>query len=491
MAHNVSVLGLSRAGFRIPDVVSTPGYVKLVSGVTAKIDVDKEKTQNLILGERDNFIRTVDKQTFTVTIASPGVFTATAHGLVNGDIVKFTTTGALPTGLTAGTKYYVIAAATNTFEVSTTYGGSAVNTTGSQSGTHTLQQVSANIIGLSRQGFRVKNSAGSYVKCKVGSVVQVDLTDYKTLRNLRRNKEMWAVSTSATSLTVRGLTSEQRGFFAPSVETITITGSNGANATNGKTVTVGSTKYTIKTNLTEVRATGTINGSASANVSDGDTITINDKTYRFKNTIAQINDIHIAGSGNTDTSLTNLVNAITAGGTAGTDYFTGTTGPTNVTASAVSSHNVTLTAAVGTGTAANSYALSETSSNLTVTAFSGGVNPVANEIHIGGSADGTMTNLASAINGTGGTAGTDYSSNTAVNTQFTASAVSSHIITLSYTAAGFDEVATVSTTETTYTVGTAASTIQKIYQGQTATVNPTYPPTYKQLRRHYKRWVEN
>lgn len=75
----------------------------------------------------------------TVTIASPAVVSWTAHGLVAGQAVVFTTTGALPTGLTAGTTYYVISAglATDTFRVSATLGGSAVNTSGSQSGTHT------------------------------------------------------------------------------------------------------------------------------------------------------------------------------------------------------------------------------------------------------------------------------------------------------------------------------------------------------------------
>lgn len=77
--------------------------------------------------------------TFTVTIASPAVFTATGHGLIVGDRVKFTTTGALPTGLTAGTTYYVSAVpGANTFRVSATLGGADVNTSGTQSGTHTL-----------------------------------------------------------------------------------------------------------------------------------------------------------------------------------------------------------------------------------------------------------------------------------------------------------------------------------------------------------------
>ncbi len=78
--------------------------------------------------------------TFTVTLASPAIFSKTAHGLAAGDKVTFTTTGALPTGLTAGTTYFVISAglAADAFEVSATDGGSAVITTGSQSGTHSM-----------------------------------------------------------------------------------------------------------------------------------------------------------------------------------------------------------------------------------------------------------------------------------------------------------------------------------------------------------------
>lgn len=78
--------------------------------------------------------------TVTVTIASPGVFTLTGHGFSLGTVVYFSTTGALPTGLTAGNPYYVIAAGltANAFEVSTAINGAAVNTTGTQSGTHTV-----------------------------------------------------------------------------------------------------------------------------------------------------------------------------------------------------------------------------------------------------------------------------------------------------------------------------------------------------------------
>lgn len=76
--------------------------------------------------------------TATVTIASPGVFTWPAHGLINGEVVVLSTTGALPTGLTVGSSYYVVGKTLNTFQVSATFGGTAINTTGSQSGVHTI-----------------------------------------------------------------------------------------------------------------------------------------------------------------------------------------------------------------------------------------------------------------------------------------------------------------------------------------------------------------
>lgn len=78
------------------------------------------------------------RKSVTMTIASPGVVTWVAHGLAAGQPIVFDTTGALPTGATAGTTYFVIAAglATDTFEFSATVGGSAVNTSGTQSGTH-------------------------------------------------------------------------------------------------------------------------------------------------------------------------------------------------------------------------------------------------------------------------------------------------------------------------------------------------------------------
>jgi hypothetical protein len=74
---------------------------------------------------------------FTVTIASPGIITSPSHGLYTGDRVTFITSGALPTGLAADTFYYVVGPVTDdTFAVSATKNGTAINTSVSQTGTH-------------------------------------------------------------------------------------------------------------------------------------------------------------------------------------------------------------------------------------------------------------------------------------------------------------------------------------------------------------------
>jgi hypothetical protein len=71
-------------------------------------------------------------------LASSDVITSYAHGLTTNDTVEFETAlgTALPTGLTAGTLYYVISTGltTDAFEVSTTLGGGAVNITANGDG---------------------------------------------------------------------------------------------------------------------------------------------------------------------------------------------------------------------------------------------------------------------------------------------------------------------------------------------------------------------
>ncbi len=86
----------------------------------------------------------------TITIASPAVVTLTSHGLTINDSVQFTTSGSLPTGISPSTNYFVISAGltANAFEIAATIGGTAINTSGSQSGTHTLIKTTPVVIGV-------------------------------------------------------------------------------------------------------------------------------------------------------------------------------------------------------------------------------------------------------------------------------------------------------------------------------------------------------
>jgi hypothetical protein len=81
---------------------------------------------------------------FTVTIAAPAVLTFTS-AVTDGMKVVLSTTGALPTGLVAGQTYYVVGTSGLTCELSLTYGGQAINTSGTQSGTHSLTSNNVNV----------------------------------------------------------------------------------------------------------------------------------------------------------------------------------------------------------------------------------------------------------------------------------------------------------------------------------------------------------
>lgn len=78
--------------------------------------------------------------TVSISVTSPAFITWSDHGLSAGDTVYFSTTGALPAGLTAlSTPYYVLAGGitASTFRISSVANGAALNTSGSQSGFHT------------------------------------------------------------------------------------------------------------------------------------------------------------------------------------------------------------------------------------------------------------------------------------------------------------------------------------------------------------------
>lgn len=77
----------------------------------------------------------------TISIASPAVVTHASHGLVAGQGVSFTSTGYLPTGITAGITYAVSATGLTAGSYQLTTVGlspTAINTSGTQNGTQSV-----------------------------------------------------------------------------------------------------------------------------------------------------------------------------------------------------------------------------------------------------------------------------------------------------------------------------------------------------------------
>ena len=134
-----SAIAVFQAGYNFRNIItSVYTQVKTGFGVLGGLVVNTGGTASTVA--LYNGISSV----VTVSIATPGVVTWAGHPLAVGSAIKFQTTSALPTGLTAGTTYYVISAGfgANSFRVSATPGGAAVNTSGSQAGVQTAWDVS-------------------------------------------------------------------------------------------------------------------------------------------------------------------------------------------------------------------------------------------------------------------------------------------------------------------------------------------------------------
>ncbi len=130
--------------------------------------------------------------TFTITIASPGVVTLVGHGLLTSDPIYLTTTGALPTGLSVNTRYWVIKVTDDTFRLATSQAnadaGTAINTTGSQSGVHTARR-SPYGVGNGSTTFNVPDYRGRVL---VG--LDASQTEFNTLGKSGGQKDVMAHS---------------------------------------------------------------------------------------------------------------------------------------------------------------------------------------------------------------------------------------------------------------------------------------------------------
>lgn len=106
--------------------------------------------EDLVFGPRTGAMyyyyadRGLTNTTASISIASPAVITATDH-YTEGAPIVFETSGALPTGLTTGTTYYIRNYVAGVFNVSATPSGALIITSGSQSGTQSISTRAVNL----------------------------------------------------------------------------------------------------------------------------------------------------------------------------------------------------------------------------------------------------------------------------------------------------------------------------------------------------------
>jgi hypothetical protein len=147
LTYNATTQNINSGGANITDVAAgdscfyfaangiTYGIFTRLNGKAVASTVTSNVRQTVISGAVGG-----DAATCTISNATPGVVTHTAHGKEANTPIVFTTTGALPTGLSLLTQYYVSATGltANTYQVSATAGGASINTSSAGSGTHTV-----------------------------------------------------------------------------------------------------------------------------------------------------------------------------------------------------------------------------------------------------------------------------------------------------------------------------------------------------------------
>lgn len=91
-------------------------------------------------GMRDRSITRIryDAVRFVTDTASDRFTTGENHGLLDGDILRVSTTGSLPTGLSANRDYHVVDSTLDSFQLSAASGGPPLDITGAGSGTHSF-----------------------------------------------------------------------------------------------------------------------------------------------------------------------------------------------------------------------------------------------------------------------------------------------------------------------------------------------------------------
>lgn len=114
--------------------------LQTIDGVTDLVAGDRVLVKNQLTSTQTPTFYAADSATATFSTASPTLVSVGAgNAPVSGTPVKFTTTGALPVGVSPATTYYVNNVSSSTFQISTSPTLTPlVNVTAAGSGTHTM-----------------------------------------------------------------------------------------------------------------------------------------------------------------------------------------------------------------------------------------------------------------------------------------------------------------------------------------------------------------
>jgi len=218
---------------------------------------------------------TFANQSASITIATPAVVTVPAAP-ANGTAVAFTTTGALPTGITANTPYYVYNRTSTTYNLTTTAGSVQTATilagasfTGSISGTTlTVSAVASGSIGVGQTISGTGVTAGTTITALVtgsGNVGSYTVSASQTV--------------ASTTITATGGTVTVGA--APSNGDIVIFTTTGALPTG---ITSGTTYYVVNRTSTTFQFSATSGGSAIAVTGTSQSGTQTATSYTLVNT---------------------------------------------------------------------------------------------------------------------------------------------------------------------------------------------------------------
>jgi hypothetical protein len=163
----LSITGISTGTVSVGQIISG-------TGITAGTTITAFLTGT---GNTGTYTVSVSQTVGSITITAVGTLVTVGAAPSNGDIVIFTTTGTLPTGITAGTPYYVINRTSTTFQFAVSSGSSTpVQITGaSQTGTQTSSSYTLVNTSGSQSGTQTETTSKMYFSYKGSNKMSVDL----------------------------------------------------------------------------------------------------------------------------------------------------------------------------------------------------------------------------------------------------------------------------------------------------------------------------